>query len=141
MLSTTRSTPTVHGRIQHRLAACGLVLSLAFGAPSPVLADDDLTTSIRILASVAGRIRAISENCRVAVDPMLEAPMMEALATVPDVSVNDVAKLIIQSREMELNARGRECLGAPDVQQLETLRNIYEMSVEDLKDLVAARQD
>lgn len=67
--------------------------------------------------------------------------MMEALARVPDVSVNDVATLIIQSREMELNARGRECLGAPDVQQLETLRNIYEMSVEDLKDLVAARQD
>lgn len=67
--------------------------------------------------------------------------MLEVLATVPDVSISDVAKLIIQSREMELNARGRECLGSADTQHLETLRNIYEMSVEDLKGLVAARQD
>lgn len=137
--AAARSISIIGGHSKRRAASCALLLCLLIVVPAPARADDELASSIRTLALTAGRIRVISENCRVPVDPLLEAPMVEALASVPDVSLTDVASLLMQSRQMQLSASGRECRGAEDAQHLRMLMNIYEMSIQDLKELVTKR--
>lgn len=119
---------------------CGLVISLLLALPPTALADDGLQTSVSVLASIAGRIRVISENCRFSIDPMLEGRIMETLRPVPEISMSDVVALLVRSHEIELHARGRECRTDEDAEHLKTLKNIYQMSIANLKDLVAARQ-
>lgn len=106
---------------------------------SPPTADDELQTSVSVLASIAGRIRVISENCRFSIDPMLEGRIMETLGPVPEISMSDVVTLLVRSHENELHAQGPECRADEDEEHLKALKNIYQMSVADLKELVAAR--
>ncbi|WP_378945733.1 hypothetical protein [Mesorhizobium sp. ANAO-SY3R2] len=120
--------------------AYGLFLSLLLAAPLPARAEDELQTSVSVLASIAGRIRVISENCRFPVDPMLEGRILEALGPLPEISMSDVVTLLVRSHQIELHARGRECHADQDAEHLKALKSIYQMSIANLKELVAARQ-
>ncbi len=103
-----------------------------------VHADDDLSTSVDVLAMTVATIRVISENCQVDIDPMLEGRVFETLAAAPEIQMSDLVSLFLQRHKNEVHARGRKCYPG-DVDHLETLKSIYQMSVTNLKELVAAR--
>ncbi|MGK9338865.1 hypothetical protein [Sinorhizobium meliloti] len=116
-------------------------MSLVLAAPSPTRAEDEIQTSVSVLASIAGRIRVISDNCRFSIDPMLEGRILETLGPVPEISMSDAVALLVRGHQIELHARGRECYGDEDAERLKTLKNIYQMSIANLKELVAARRE
>lgn len=106
--------------------------------PKPALADDDIETSVSILALTVASIRVVSESCQIDPDPMLEARIFEAVAPVPGIRMTEVSALFIRSYENEVNLAGRECSpGDPD--RLPTLRNIYNNTLNTLRDLVRAK--
>ncbi|APG86135.1 hypothetical protein SAMCCGM7_Ch3419 [Sinorhizobium americanum CCGM7] len=105
---------------------------------SQAQADDDLSTSVDVLAMNVATIRVISENCRLDIDPMLEGRVFEALAAVPEIQMSDLVSLFLQRHRNEVHARGRKCYPG-DVDHLKSLTNIYQMSIANLKELVAAR--
>lgn len=114
-------------------------MSLLLAAPLPARAEDELHTSVSVLASIASRIRVISENCRFPIDPMLEGRILEALGSVPELLMSDIVALLVRSHQIELHARGRECYADQDAEHLKALKSVYQMSIANLKELVAAR--
>jgi hypothetical protein len=139
MSSILEFIPTVR-RSRKLRVAYGIIFSVLLASPSPVRADDKLETSVSVLASIAGRIRVISENCRFSIDPMLEGRIMETLGPLSEIPMSDVVSLLVRSHEIELHARGRECHADEDAEHLKTLTNIYQMSIANLKELVAAQR-
>lgn len=106
---------------------------------SQAQADDELSTSVDVLAMTTATIRVISENCRLDIDPMLEGRIFEALATVPEIQMSDLVSLFVRRHGNEVHARGRKCYPG-DVDHLKTLNSIYDRSVANLRELVVARQ-
>lgn len=120
------------------LAVAALLPVLMTAQPKPALADSEIETSVIILARTAASIRVISESCKVDLDPILEARIFEAVATVPGIRMTEVSGLFISSYENEVHFAGREC--APgDADRLPTLRSIYDTSLNTLRDLVRAK--
>lgn len=112
---------------------------LAMYPISQAYADDDLSVSVDVLAMNVATIRVISENCQLDSDPMLEGRVFEALATVPEIPMSDLVSLFLQRHKNEVHARGRKCYPG-DADHLKALNSIYQMSIANLKEIVAARQ-
>lgn len=103
--------------------------------PELAHADNDIENVVGALALTVASIRVVSESCKVDLDPMLEARIFEAVATVPGIRMTEVSGLFIRSYENEVHFAGREC--APgDADRLPTLRSIYDTSLNTLRDLV-----
>jgi len=120
------------------LAVAALLPVLMTAQSKSALADSDIETSVGVLALTVASIRVVSESCKVDLDPMLEARIFEAVATVPGIRMTEVSGLFIRSYENEVHFAGREC--APgDADRLPTLRSIYDTSLNTLRDLVRAQ--
>ncbi|TDW20168.1 hypothetical protein EV128_12796 [Rhizobium azibense] len=105
---------------------------------SQAVAADELSTLVGVLAITAARIRTISENCKIAVDPMLEAHVFETLTAVPGIKMTGVTSHFAQRRQAEATVRGSKCY-PEDADSLKTLSSIYESEATDLKKLVAKK--
>jgi len=117
------------------LAVAALLQILIAAQPKPALADSDIENVVGALALTVASIRVTSENCKVDLDPILEARIFEAVATVPGIRMTEVSGLFIRSYENEVHFAGREC--APgDADRLPALRRIYDTSLNTLRDLV-----
>lgn len=124
-------------RSGHLVAAALLPMLLA-AQPKPALAGSDIENVVGALALTVATIRVTSENCKVDLDPILEARIFEAVAPVPGIRMTEVSGLFIRSYENEVHFAGREC--APgDADRLPTLRRIYDTSLNTLRDLVRAK--
>lgn len=120
------------------LAVAALLPILIAAQSQPALADSDIENVVGALALTVASIRVTSENCKVDIDPILEARIFEAVATVPGIRMTEVSGLFIRSYENEVHFAGREC--APgDADRLPTLRRIYDTSLNTLRDLVQAK--
>ncbi|KSV61485.1 hypothetical protein N185_10700 [Sinorhizobium sp. GW3] len=102
---------------------------------SPVVAADELSSLVSVLATTAARIRSISDNCKIAVDPTLEAHVFETLIAVPGIKMTGVTSHFAQRRQDEATVRGSKCY-PEDADSLKTLNSIYESDAADLKKLV-----
>lgn len=105
---------------------------------SPVGAVDELSTLVEVLSMTAARIRAVSESCNVAVDPLLEDQVFETLMAVPDINMSDVISQFVQRRRAEVVLRGGRCY-PEDHDSLETLDSIYKSEATSLKQLVTKK--
>lgn len=120
------------------LAVAALLPILIAAQSQPALAESDIENVVGALALTVASIRVTSENCKVDLDPILEARIFEAVAPVPGIRMTEVSGLFIRSYEHEVHFAGREC--APgDADRLPTLRSIYDTSLNTLRDLVRAK--
>ncbi|SFG24417.1 hypothetical protein [Ensifer sp. OV372] len=101
-----------------------------------VVAADELSSLVSVLATTAARIRSISDNCKIAVDPMLEAQVFETLIAVPGIKMSGVTSHFAQRRQAESTVRGSKCY-PEDADALKTLNSIYKSEAADLEKLVA----
>ncbi len=102
---------------------------------SQVVAADELSSLVDVLAITAARIRSLSDNCKIAVDPMLETQVFETLIAVPGIKMTGVTSHFAQRRQAEATVRGSKCY-PEDADSLKTLNSIYESDAADLKKLV-----
>lgn len=102
---------------------------------SQVVAADELSSLVDVLAITAARIRSLSDNCKIAVDPMLEAQVFETLIAVPGIKMTGVTSRFAQRRQAEATVRGSKCY-PEDADSLKTLNSIYESDAAELKKLV-----
>lgn len=114
------------------LAVLGLFLSCPAGAA------DELSTIVNVLATTAARIRAISDSCKIAVDPKLEGQVIETLMDVPGLKISGVISHFQQRRQAEASIRGSKCY-PEDPDALNTLNSIYKSEAADLKAVVAKK--
>ncbi len=91
------------------LAAAALLPMLFCGQPKPALADSDIEDVLGALALTVASIRVVAESCKLDPDPILEARIFEAVATVPGIRMTEVSGLFIRSYENEVHFAGREC--------------------------------
>ncbi|NSY70314.1 hypothetical protein G6L35_13870 [Agrobacterium tumefaciens] len=104
----------------------------------PAGAADELSAIVNVLATTAARIRAISDSCKIAVDPMLEGQVFETLMDVPRLKISGVISHFQQRRQAEASIRGSKCY-PEDADALNTLNSIYKSEAADLKAAVAKK--
>ncbi|MBP2462830.1 MULTISPECIES: hypothetical protein [unclassified Rhizobium] len=99
------------------------------------IAADELSSIVSVLATTAARIRSISNSCKIAVDPMLEAQVFETMMLVPGIKMSDVTSQFTQRRQTETAIRGTKCY-PEDADSLTTLNSIYESEAANLEKLI-----
>lgn len=116
----------------NKLIPSALALILCASTVHPAAADDELNMWINSLSITAARIRAISDNCKIAVDPALETEVIAALWAVPGLELVEVISHFADRRQLELGLRGPNCF-PEDPDSLTTLHSIFERDAADLK--------
>ncbi|QCL86712.1 hypothetical protein CFBP5875_19115 [Agrobacterium pusense] len=112
------------------LAIVGSLLSCPAGA------TDEVSAIVNVLATTAARIRAISDSCKIAVDPSLEGQVIETLMELPGIKIGGVVSHFQQRRQAEASMRGSKCY-PEDTEALSTLKGIYKSETASLKAVVA----
>jgi hypothetical protein len=115
------------------LTVLATVMSLLISGPA--VAADELSSLVSVLATTAARIRSISDSCKIAVDPMLEAQVFETLMLVPGIKMTGVTSHFAQRRQTETAIRGTNCY-PEDADSLTTLNSIYESEAVNLEKLI-----
>lgn len=103
--------------------------------PGQAVSADELSSLVSVLATTAARIRSISDSCKVAVNPMLEARVFETLMLVPGIQMSGVTSHFAQRRQMETAIRGSKCY-PEDADSLTTLNSIYKSEAANLEKLI-----
>ncbi len=114
------------------LAVVGSLLSY------PASASDELSDIVGVLATTAARIRAISDSCKIAVDPSLEGQVIETLMELPGIKISGVISHFQQRRQAEASMRGTKCY-PEDADALNALNSIYRSETASLKAVVAQK--
>ncbi|TNM60550.1 hypothetical protein [Aliirhizobium smilacinae] len=115
-----------------------LAIAMTLLVSGQAVAADELSSLVSVLATTAARIRSISESCKVAADPMLEAQVFETLMSVPGIKMSGVTSHFAQRRQTEAALRGSKCY-PEDADSLSTLKSIYKSEAADLEKLVAEK--
>lgn len=99
-------------------------------------ATDEVSAIVNVLATTAARIRAISDSCKITVDPSLEGQVIETLMGLPGIKIGGVVSHFQQRRQAEASMRGSKCY-PEDMEALSTLKSIYKSETASLKAVVA----
>lgn len=112
-----------------------IAASLGLLIPGQAVSADELSSLVSVLATTAARIRSISDSCKVAVNPMLEAQVFQTLLLVPGIQMSGVTSHFAQRRQTETAIRGSKCY-PEDADSLTTLNSIYKSEAANLEKLI-----
>lgn len=114
-----------------------LAALITLGAlPSQAAPVDDVLSAVTSLGLTVARIKVVSENCNIPIDPKLETRIYGDLVFADrDVNGSEVKRYFAKAYDNERHASGTECQASAQ-EELKTLKSIYDMSYSNLSDIL-----